>query len=182
MGQFDKYANVDVYAVMMTKREKVVAKITKDKKVKSANINHAQTINDLFDVCVGPVVDNRDVKEGPLLPYIVSRGLQGWSVQTDIPLTRQHQGKSFESPFVVIKRTSRMGDISRAVATIINIPTPVYVDNHLIILKPKSGEISDCQKALTELKSSRTHNWLNEEIRCRHLTVKVVSAIPILRQ
>lgn len=181
LGQFDKYADVDVYAVMMTKREKAVTGITTGKKANAENTNHPKTIGDMFDVCVGPVVDNRDVKEGPSLPYIISRGLQGWSVQTDVALTRQHQGKSFESPFVVIKRTSRMGDINRAVATIINIPTPVYVDNHLIILKPKSGEICDCQKALTILKNNRTHNWLNEEIRCRHLTVKVVSAIPILK-
>lgn len=177
LGQFDKYADVDVYAVMMTKRES--SNIAKIKKVKAEHDKSLKTIDDIFNVCVGPVVDNRDIKAGPCLPYIVSRGLQGWSIQTDVPLTRQHKGKSFESPFVVVKRTSRMGDAQRAVATIINMPHPVFVDNHLIVLKPISGTLRDCKKTLTILGDSKTDDWLDDKIRCRHLTVKVVSKIPI---
>jgi hypothetical protein len=177
LGQFDKYADVDVYAVMLTKREKPLIKNTKTTKGKIRNANHLKTIDDLFDVCVGPVVDNRDAMKGPSYPYIVSRGLQGWSLQTGVTLTRKHEGKSFESPFVVIKRTSRMGDAQRAIATIINIPNPVFVDNHLIILKPKSGKIKDCKEILSVLRDTRTDEWLNNKIRCRHLTVKIVGKI-----
>ena len=178
LGQFDKYADVDVYAVMITKRESPVTPISKSKKATTENNKLLKTIDDIFKVCVGPVVDNRDVKEGPCLPYIVSRGLQGWSIQTNVLLTRQHKGRSFDSPFVVVKRTSRMGDAQRAVATVINMPNPVFVDNHLIVLKPISGTLRDCKKALAILKENQTNEWLDDKIRCRHLTVKIVSKIP----
>jgi len=181
LGQFDKYADVDVYAIIMTKRGKVVRAITEYKKANTEKTNNTKkTINDMFDVCVGPVVDNRDAKKGPTLPYIVSRGLQGWSVQENVDLIRQYQGRSFKSPFVAVKRTSRMGDAQRAVATIINMPTPVFVDNHLIILKPISGTLRDCKKALEILKDKQTDYWLDDKIRCRHLTVKIVSEIPFI--
>lgn len=133
----------------------------------------------MFDVCVGPVVDNRDPHEGTIRKYIVSRGLEGWSETKDVPLNRKHKGKSFSSPFVVIKRTSRASDPHRAIATIINMPNPVYVDNHLIVLKPKSGTLKDCFKALEIFKDKRTDDWINDQIRCRHLTVKIASKIPL---
>ena len=180
LGQFDKYADVDVYAVMMTKRESPFTAITMTEKPRAENTNPVKTIDDIFNVCVGPVVDNRDLREGACLPYIVSRGLKGWSTQTYVALTRQHKGKSFKSPFIAIKRTSRMGDAQRAVATIINMPNPVFVDNHLIVLTPKSGTLRDCKKAIEILQNSQTDSWLDEKIRCRHLTVKIVSKIPIL--
>ena len=72
-----------------------------------------------------------------------------------------------------------MSNVHRAVATIINMPENVYVDNHLIILKPKSRKISTCKKALQILKSKLTDDWINTQIRCRHLTTKIVSGIPI---
>lgn len=177
LGQFDEHADVDVFAIKLIKRkyristcqEKENFKIKKPQKI----------IEDLFDVCVGPVVDNRDPKKGISLKYIVSKGLKGWTKQTDVKLKRKHQGKFFKSPFVVVKRTSRMGDSQRAIATIVNTPNPIFVDNHLIVLTPKSGKISDCKRALTNLKNSKTDEWLNKEIRCRHLTVKIVSKIPI---
>lgn len=180
LGQFDKYTDVDVYAINLTKRINETCTQTREKDgLKNAGSDGKQTLKDLFDICVGPVVDNRDVKEGRLRKYIVSKGLIGWSIQTKASLTRKYKGKSFETPFVVIKRISRMSDTNRAVATIINSPAPVYVDNHLIVLKPRSGSMEDCQKAINLLKDKRTNDWLNKEIRCRHLTVGVVAKIPI---
>jgi hypothetical protein len=178
LGQFDEHADVDVFALKLNKRKKAVY-VSRNTTLKSYETKNNQVIEDLFEVSVGPVVDNRDLHEGPQLPYIVSKGLEGWSEQKKIERTRRHKGKSFESPIVVIKRTSRMGDSHRAIATIINVTKPVFVDNHLIILKPKSGKISDCRKALTILKKKKTDDWINNMIRCRHLTVKVVSKIPV---
>ena len=179
LGQFDKYADVDVYAVRLRKRQEKSIGIIKLPETK--HNNNITTLADLFEICVGPVVDNRDLKKGPSLPYLVSRGLQGWLLQKGIKLKRRHQGKNFTSPFVVVKRTSRMGDSQRAVATIINTPTPTFVDNHLIVLKPKSGTLKDCKKALQILKEKKTDEWLNSKIRCRHLTVKVVAEIPVYK-
>ncbi len=176
LGQFDKYADVDVYALQLTKRKKIrVKKNTKE----FGNANSSATIKDLFDICVGPVVDNRDIHKGESLGYIISKGLENWEQKKEFNLMRKHKGKSFKSPFIVVKRTSRMSDLSRAKATIINISSPVYVDNHLIILKPKSKSITVCRKILNLLKAKKTNQWINEKIRCRHLTVKIIKDIPL---
>lgn len=178
LGQFDKHADVDVYALQLTKRKKV----NLEKKEKSAKVDIAKpvkTLKELFDICVGPVVDNRDPHEGKSLGYIVSRGLENWNEQKEYKQKRNHLGKSFKSPFIVIKRTSRMTDLNRAKAAIINIPSLVYVDNHLIVLQPKSGKLKDCLEALKILKDNRTNDWLNDKIRCRHITNKIVSELPL---
>lgn len=179
LGQFDEHADIDVFAIKLTKRKKrtlnhQVEKIFHIKK-------HQRSIEDFFDVCVGTVVDNRDPQKGKKLKYIISKGLKGWTTQIDVKSERRHDGRSFKKPFVVIKRTSRMGDSERAVATIINMPQPVYVDNHLIILKPKSGTLNDCKKVLEILKNKKTDDWINKKIRCRHLTTKIVAQIPIVK-
>jgi hypothetical protein len=177
LGQFDEHADVDVFAIKLIKRKNKISVSQPKRNFKSKE--HPKTIEDLFDVCVGPVVDNRDPKKGKKLKYIISKGLKGWTKQTDVKLKRKHQGKSFKSPFVVVKRTSRMGDSERAIATIINIPQPVFVDNHLIILNPRSDTLKTCKKILEILKDKKTDRWLNKKIRCRHLTVKIVCKIPI---
>lgn len=180
LGQFDEYADVDVFAITLRKkRETIALRNSKNSFQSTPRPNVKQTVKDNFLVCVGPVVDNRDKHTGRRRGYIVSRGLPGWSVQTHFKQARNHTGRSFKGPFIVVKRTSRMGESQRAIATIINTPNPVYVDNHLIILAPKSGKISDCKRAIENLKNIKTDQWLNREIRCRHLTVKVVSKIPL---
>ena len=177
LGQFDEHADVDVFAIKLIKRKN---KISRRQAKKNFELKKRQkTIEDFFDVCVGPVVDNRDPKTGKNLKYIVSKGLKGWTKQTDVKRERKHKGRSFKSPFVVVKRTSRMGDSDRAIATIINIPKPVFVDNHLIILKPKSGNLKDCKKVLETLKNKKSDQWLNKKIRCRHLTTRLISKLPI---
>lgn len=178
LGQFDKFADVDVFSIRLTKKSKQF-KARKSNLEKLKKNTDAKTVEATFNICVGPVVDNRDKKTGPVRNFIVSKGLKGWTKQTHFSLTRAHSGKSFKSPFIVIKRTSRMGNSQRAIATIINAERNVYVDNHLIILQPKSGKLDDCREMLKNLKRIETDNWLNNRIRCRHLTVKIVSKIPI---
>lgn len=177
-GQFDEHADVDVFAVSLRKRTVPRKKIDSGHKFQRTR-KQKLTIEELFTVSVGPVVDNRDKHEGRYRGYIVSKGLEGWIIQSEYSQTRRHTGRYFKGPFVVIKRTSRMGDSQRAIATIINTPSPVYVDNHLIVLVPKSGTLSDCRNVISSLKDSRTDDWLNREIRCRHLTVKIVARIPV---
>lgn len=180
LGQFDRYADVDVFALRLTKlKENIRTKRLNKSWQLNDTVAYEKTLSDLFEICVGPVVDNRDSREGTCLKYIVSRGLKGWDETGDVTLKRKHKGKSFRSPFIVIKRTSRVSDTHRAVATIINMPDPVYVDNHLIILKPKSGKISDCRKAIRGLRDRKTDAWINDQIRCRHLTIKIVCKIPV---
>lgn len=178
-GQFDIYTDVDVFAIKLTKRNAAVSNIKENFELQNNTDSDYKKIEDSFDICVGSVVDNRDPKKGIERGYIVSRGLPNWSIFDSPDNFRKYNGKAIEPPFVVIKRTSRMNDENRANATIINTKSPVYVDNHLIVLKPKTGLLSDCKKILKILKNNKTNVWLNEAIRCRHLTVKIVSKIPI---
>jgi hypothetical protein len=177
-GQFDQHADVDVFGILLRKRERPIKRKNKNNRF-SPQARAQLTIDKKFTISVGTVVDNRDLHKGIRRGYIISRGLSGWSIQKKIIQCRNHQGKSLRGPFIVIKRTSRMGDSQRAIATIINTPNPVYVDNHLIVLQPKSQKLKDCELMLENLKDARTDKWLNDEIRCRHLTVRVVSNIPV---
>jgi N-6 DNA methylase len=176
LGQFDRYADVDVFAVTLKKRTQPIS--ISGPYAWSECYKHGHILKDHFDISVGSVVDNRDKQIGPNRPFLVSRGLSGWQTITSATRQRQFSGRSIEGPFVVIKRTSRMGDKHRAVGSIINISEPVYVDNHLLIARPKSGNIEDCHRLIHLLATDKVNDWINEEIRCRHLTVKVVERIP----
>jgi len=176
LGQFDEHADIDVFSILLEKRED---EESEDAYPWVERASDGQMVEDFFDVSIGPVVDNRDPQRGKKRPYLKSRGLQGWTEVQHWPNFRKHEGRFFTSPFIVIKRTSRVGELNRATAAIINIPEPVYVDNHLIVLSPKTGKLSDCRNLLKVLKEERTDNWINSQIRCRHLTVKAVSKIPI---
>lgn len=176
LGQFDNYADVDVFSILLRKKKQTS---TKTKNCWNQITSSSAKISDKFNVSVGSVVDNRDKHAGPKRPYLISKGMEGWTELTQTSLTRQHEGKAISSPFVVIKRTSRHGDNHRAIGILINIPEPVYVDNHLIVLKPTRGGISACKNLMKLLKSKSVDYWIDSQIRCRHLTVKVVSNIPM---
>lgn len=175
-GIFDESADVDVFLLRLVRRQ--------------ANGNHGgaswplsiqratTTIADFFDVHVGPVVPHRDRKAGPRCTYIYPRCIPTWSVMKDFTKTRKYQGQVCEPPFVVIRRTSRPGDLYRATATVINGKYPVAVENHLIICKPKDGRLATCMKLMRQLKTVVVNEYLNARIRCRHLTVSAVATIP----
>ncbi len=179
LGQFDKYADVDVFCLKAIKKNAPNDTTQSVDFWKTNNVDLKSSLDSLFNISVGTVVDNRDKHEGKKLPYIVSRGLVGWKEYKKFDKFRLHYGKSVDSPFVVIKRTSRLGDKYRTVASLINTNQPVFVDNHLIILKPKSGLLIDCKFILKKLQEVEVSNWINNQIRCRHLTVKVIAKIPL---
>ncbi|MBN9298239.1 MAG: N-6 DNA methylase [Filimonas sp.] len=175
LGQFDSFTDVDVFSVMLKKKNLATEESNHDW---NTSVVNPSKVSDFFDVSVGTVVDNRDPHEGIKRPYLISRGLKGWTELRHTDLKRKHKGKMIKSPFVVVKRTSRHGDNHRAIATLVVMPEPVYVDNHLIVLKPLKGGIKACKKLLKSLKSQSTDKWIDDQIRCRHLTVKVVAEIP----
>lgn len=175
-SQFDDHADVDVYALKLI----VYADKSPKPEFGKAKIKSSfPSLSDLCDISVGPVVHYRDEKKGPSRPYIISKGLKGWTTLESTTHARKHPGEPFVGPLVVIKRTSRFGDPHRAIATIIHFDTPVFIDNHLIVLKPKKGGLSACRKVLAILKDTRTTDWLNNAIRCRHLTVPLIKKLPV---
>jgi hypothetical protein len=135
-------------------------------------------ISEHYDVCVGPLVAYRDPLEGPEYPYVHPKNATAWQTIRKLSETRRFSGRVIEPPFIVIRRTSSPSDKARASATIIATTGAVAVENHLIVIKPKTSKIRDCKKLLKSLKSERTNQFLNDRIRCRHLTVGIVKKIP----
>jgi hypothetical protein len=63
-------------------------------------------------------------------------------------------------------------------ACIITGKTAVAVENHLLVLTPVGGSLAACRDVLARLKDDRTDRWLDERIRCRHLTVGAIQELP----
>lgn len=174
-GQFDPWADVDVFILDL-----LVSGSSSKKRNPWLYPGRAstQTVEEVFDVSVGPVVPFRDRKTGPKRLYIHARSAPAWKSVSSIAETRKYKGTTYESPFVVIRRTSRRGDRFRAVGTIVNVPSPVAVENHLLVLQPRDGKVKTCRRLLKILESERMNDWVNQRIRCRHLTVKAVKTLP----
>ncbi len=173
-GQFDKIADVDVFVL-----DSVLTKNNSDK----FNWGHAEqklydTISDNFNVHVGPVVPHRHPNKGKWYPYIHARNIEPWCTITNLKEHRRFKGTTFKPPFVVIRRTSRPDERNRAIATIINNEREVAIENHLIVCIPKKKTISECKKLLALLKNADSNAWLNNRIRCRHLTVEAIKEVP----
>lgn len=174
-GQFDVWADVDVFVMeLVVKNESRINSCVWVKLGSDSETN----LSDKFDISIGPVVDYRDPLVGPIVKYIHPRGLPAWKSIKVIETTRAYEGRTFQPPFVVVRRTSRLSDKYRAIGTIIDIEDNVAIENHLIVLKPKDGELSTCQDLLDNLQDERTNTWINESIRCRHLTIKSLANLP----
>ncbi|MDM4773087.1 N-6 DNA methylase [Solimonas sp. SE-A11] len=174
-GIFDASADVDVFLLRLTRR----GATSKSRQWPATKRMPMRTLGDAFNVCIGRVVPYRDQKVGIEHPYIHPRCVPPWSVMSEFTETRKHQGKAFQPPFVVIRRTSRPEHPYRAVATVITGNLPVAVENHLIVCQPKDGALSSCKRLMQELKSDAVNVFLNDRIRCRHLTVGAVGDIPV---
>lgn len=184
LGQFDHKTNVDVFLLTLS----VVKPPESNRKnwtftaPVDSQYKH-ETIGDLCDVKVGRVVPHRDLEEGPKYPYLDVKQLPPWTSITPGAAYRKFLGNVSETPFVIVRRNSRSKDVNRAVGTIVESNSSatselVAVENHLLVLRPKSGSSDDCKKLLMILQDQRTNDWLNEQIRCRHLTVGAVQSIP----
>lgn len=137
-----------------------------------------KTLGEQCIISVGSLVPHRHKEEGPELTFLHSKDAPPWGSIDKLKSRRRFMGTSVQPPFVVIRRTSSPRDKQRAIGTIINCENPVAVENHLIICRPHATTLDACRKILEVLKSTRTTEWLNSRIRCRHLTVDAVRGIP----
>src|SRR5690606_14225557 len=119
-------------------------------------------LSDLFDVRVGQLVAFRDPEEGELYPYFHPKNCPAWGTINQITEERRFLKKPLNPPFIVVKRTSSPRDKYRASATIINLKQPVVIENHMIVIRPKSGLLRDCKKLLKVLRADRTNLFLNK--------------------
>lgn len=181
VGLFDKFADVDVFIVRLITGGQMNRKPANW--WKPAGQGGRERIGDHFDVHVGPVVPHRDPGLGQWHPYIHVRMLPIWETfDADTAPRRRFRGNAFTPPFVAVRRTSAPGDKNRAVASLVTGDSPVAVENHLIVLKPRRNSLSLCRQLLRSLQSKQTDEWLDERIRCRHLTVSALRDLPWRRK
>lgn len=137
-------------------------------------------LSDLADVAVGAVVDNRDHHVGVDRPYLTARELGRQQTVTSISRRRASDKTAETSPFIVLRRTSRPEVSGRPLApALVVMDEPVAVDNHLIVIRPHDGSEAGCRRIIAALTSADVSRWIDERIRCRHLTTRAVSEIPI---
>lgn len=176
LGLFDRWTDIDVFSSEMlvlddADRQKVTPAFTHRTK-------DVETIGDRFNIHVGPLVDYRSPKCGPQHPYIEAAQATPWEKKYICTSTRQFNGTVFPPPFVVIRRNSRPNDKFRAVGTVIMGDAPVAVENHLVVALPKQQTIKACLELLHVLRRHETNDFLNNIMRCRHLTIEAVKNIP----
>lgn len=180
VGLFDLWTDIDVFILRLTVGPQ--DEVSAEEWWKSNNKVQVslKRFGDLFEVRVGPVVPHRDPHLGNWFPFIHAHDLPAWAtVNTDdISSHRRFAGTKYTPPFLVVRRTSRPGDNNRAVGTVIRGERPVAVENHLVVLKPRDGLLRTCREGLEKLQCTDTDVWLNERIRCRHLTVPSIGDIP----
>lgn len=131
-----------------------------------------------FDVSVGPVVPFRLSGHGELVRYITTKNCPPGAVVRKFNTVR-FKGRKIIPPFVVVRRTSNPSDTNRLVVSIVGGIQPVAVENHLLIITPKSGTKEDCVRLKRFLLSADAAKQINEKIRCRHLTVTSVRDLDI---
>ncbi len=174
-GQFDRNTNVDVFLLIGGKNSITGCDFN------IPNSENSLTISDFFKVSVGPVVQHRSKEDGSLYPFITPKMIKSNNiVNTDDSIDkRKFIATLYEPPFLVIKRTSSPSDKIRAKACLVLGSTPVLVDNHFIIVKSINDDIAIYKKLLIFLQSTDISQYLNNNIRCRHLTTKVIKKIPL---
>ena len=173
-GLFDEETDVDVFILRGTRSD---ARATP---VRWAPQYDDKKIGDFFDVRVGAVVPHRDPETGHRHPFIWPRRLPSSGSFNPDGEWRRFSGRTFDPPFVAIRRTSRPGQKRRAGGVLVVGDSPVAVENHLLVAVPKNGTESSCLKLIGVLADPRSREWLDRRIRTRHLTVSAISGLPWL--
>lgn len=172
-GEFGRDADIDVAILTGVTQSPIFAEHVEE-------ISKSAILGDRFKVSVGPVVPHRTLNSGNRHAYLTAKNcIVGSEISEPISfgnfVARLERG-----PFVVIRRTSSPSDKRRARATLISAQVDFLVENHLLIIKPFSGCVEHCRVLLKVLHDERTDEWLNQHIRCRHLTTGALKALPWL--
>jgi hypothetical protein len=176
-GQFDAHADVNVFVLSLIVR-KTPRRRSPSSKAWRTPRKPEKTLRDAFDISVGPVVEYRDPHSGQRHPFVHAKTLPTWGILTQIKEYRRFAGRLVSPPFVAVKRTSRPDDPKRAVGSVVNTSSPVAVENHVIVLRPRDGTLRTCERLLKVLADDDTTRRLNRAIRCRHLTVGALADLP----
>lgn len=172
LGLFSSSADVDVFVQRFTRRREPIERwLPRRRRTKDVVGAH-------FAVHVGAVVPHRHPRSGPKRAFLHAGNAVPWTDLVRINERRRFQGTLFEPPFVVIRRTSRPGDPTRATASLVLGLRKVAVENHLIVAAPIRGGEPICRRLVELLGSRQTDRRLDRVMRCRHLTVGAIKDIP----
>jgi len=174
LGRFDEFTDVDVFLLHLEKNKNLKKNLVNFKRPKDIK---TPKLDDLFDVKVGTVVPFRNKDSHKKQSFLTCKEANWWSETVKFSKTR-FDGNLFLPPFVAVRRTSSPSEKHRAYATFVKGNKKIAVENHLIIITPKDGNADLCAKLLVKLKDKKTNKWLNEMIRCRHLTLEAIKSIP----
>ena len=177
-GRFDTRTDVDVFILHLKKRSKTLLDAQEWKTPIKRTARKGQKISDYFDVSVGAVVPHRYDNKGLWLPYVDVAGAPRFG-EVHVEAKLRWERTAPQGPFLVLRRTSSPSDQPRLVPTIILNTEEVAVENHLVVLKPKDRSLDTCRKMAAYLQTQSATNWLNKQIRCRHLTTKVIKELPV---
>ena len=174
-GQFDAWTDIDVFIL----RGVIGHSESGATPTQWWRATDGERLGDIADISVGPVVPHRDQETEPKRPYLLARNIPlGGEYDVSRAERRGFKKRLFHPPFVVIRRTSRPGDKSRGLGTVILGRGRVLVENHLIIIKPKDCSADACCRIVDVLASTHAREWLDNRIRCRHLTVRALKELP----
>lgn len=174
LGVFDQWTDVDVYLLHIIRG----SDSPKTCQHGLSTFENTRGVGKRFHVHVGPVVPHRHPNQGPMVPYLHARSIPPWAECSEVQESRQFNGRLFHPPFVTIRRTSRPDAGKRAVATVVLDKRAVAVENHLVVCVPKDGRLDTCRELVRRLRSPKTDVWLNRNLRCRHLTTRLLSQMP----
>lgn len=178
LGRFAADVDVDVFVLSFSISSNVVSESLIQWIPNRPLGNGRVKLEDFYDVCVGPVVPFRLTGKGNFSPYITAKNCPPYGEINRAGKIR-FEGRKIEPPFVVVRRTSNPADKNRLVTTLVNCSEPVAVENHLIVMRPKDGQVSSCRRLICKLGASDCISQINEKIRCRHLTVRSIKDLEI---
>jgi hypothetical protein len=177
IGRFEKTVDVDVFHLdLISGRQRKT--LAKDPWRWYAAGWPGKTVGDFFHVRAGRIVPHRDAKKGPYRSFVHARTAKPWTTIRRVSEKIRSERLLFPPPFILVRRTSSPSDKKRAVGTLVLGQRGVAVENHLIVLTPKRGAVPKCKELMRVLRCDATSEWLNQRIRCRHLTVGVLSELP----
>jgi hypothetical protein len=173
-GQFDPWTDVDVFLIHATVGE------AGNSAAWWRPSSGLSCVRDFFEARVGTVVPHRDLHVGPVSPFLRAHELPQSGIYQPAGISRAHSGRRFTPPLVVVRRTSRPeAHRPRVVANIVVDSEPVLVENHLLVCLPRDGTLKSCERLVKSLTRPETTEWLNQRLRCRHLTVSALREVPL---
>ena len=174
--QFSPTIDIDVFSLALR-----VGDERRQKAIWWTEPSGRRMVRDLFHIRVGTVVPHRHAEVGPLRVYATTRDLPVGTEINAIANRRRFSGTVFRGPFLAVRRTSRP-DGSRCATTLVSLTSPIAVENHLLVLLPKDGRLTTCRRVMKQIQEKSVDCWLDQRIRCRHLTTSAVGSIPLTKE